>query len=119
MIRDTAEKCKACTLKHLSEAYTILISDDDIDTTIKGAHIYGNLLHAANHVVEYSEDLYKTISKVLTDHFTTDLATLNVEGLQNALIEITRRVYTELPSNSTDHSITIPTIMGKLGQYVR
>ena len=53
MIDQNTEKCRACTVKHLSAALTAL----DDESELKGAYFCGNLVHAANHFMHYSQEL--------------------------------------------------------------
>ena len=72
MINDTAEKCRGCTIKHLSEARVSLQNTENI-TVLDVADICGNLGHAANHFVHYSPDIAEQIRTLRLDSINNDL----------------------------------------------
>ena len=60
MIDLNTEKCRACTVKHLSAALTALDDSDEL----RGAYFCGNLVHAANHFMRYSQFIADKIRKL-------------------------------------------------------
>ena len=77
MINDTAEKCRGCTLKHLT---TVLAWLDDTDhpPVLRGAYICGNLAHAANHFIHYDKMIASKIRMLRIEGVNNDLS-LNLD----------------------------------------
>ena len=72
MINDTAEKCRGCTRKHLSEALVWLDIEGE-EECIRGTYICGNLAHAANHFIHYSTEISDHIRQVRLDAINENL----------------------------------------------
>ena len=72
MINDNAEKCRGCTIKHLSEAFSLLKEGKDLDK-LDIAYICGNLGHAANHFVHFSPEIAAKIRELRLDSINEDL----------------------------------------------
>lgn len=64
MIDLHTEKCRACTLKHLSAALTAL---DDVEDSMAPAYYCGNLVHAANHFLRYDQQISNQIRQLRLD----------------------------------------------------
>ena len=47
----TIESCKACAMKHLSDAL-MWLNDEDAEEVVRNAYISGNLSHASGHLLE-------------------------------------------------------------------
>ena len=67
-----AEKCRACTLKHLSTVL-VYLDDTDTDPILKAAYVVGNLAHAANHFLQYditiSDEIRALRLEIIDDKF--------------------------------------------------
>lgn len=63
MINDSAEKCQGCTLKHLTTAL-VWLEDTEHPEKLKAAYVCGNLAHAANHFVHYSQPIAEKIRQL-------------------------------------------------------
>lgn len=104
MIDQNTEKCKACTVKHLSAALTAL----DDESALKGAYFCGNLVHAANHFMHYSQvlaDEMRQLRLAAQDEslsFTKPLSDIRtkLEGLIKKVTEFVE------PSNNPEVKIT-------------
>lgn len=67
MVNDfDAEKCKQCTMKHLSTAVAVL-RDDGLPDMLRRVYFCGNLSHAANHLVHLDEQLAEDVRGVRID----------------------------------------------------
>lgn len=72
MINNDAEKCRGCTIKHLSEALVGASLSKPL-TKLDIAYICGNLGHAANHFVHFSPELAACIRTLRLDSINDDL----------------------------------------------
>lgn len=63
MIDLNTEKCRACTIKHLSAALAALEDDDKLAP----AYYCGNLVHAANHFMQYDQTISAQIRQLRLD----------------------------------------------------
>lgn len=89
-VLDNVETCKACALKHLSDAL-VWLEDKDAQQAVRAAYISGNLSHASGHLLKLSEPLANDCREIRLDLFnnsfeqTTD--TNAAMGRIKALIE--------------------------------
>ena len=60
------ESCKACTMKHLSDAL-VSSKDPNLSEGLKGFYISGNLSHAGNHIVRLSPAVAAEIRNLRID----------------------------------------------------
>lgn len=66
------ETCKACALKHLSDALQWL-QDAEKPTIVRNAYISGNLSHASGHLLELSEEAANKVRETRLNFFDADL----------------------------------------------
>ena len=94
---DTAEKCKGCTIKHLSDVL-VWLQEEDKPEIVRNAYISGNLSHAANHFIHYSPEIADAIRQLRLDCIGEDLKlSLSVSEIEARLKSIISDVaeYTE------------------------
>lgn len=112
MINDTAEKCRGCTIKHLSEALVWLDAETS-DECIRGAYICGNLAHAANHFVHYSAEIADHIRQFRLDSINENLTlAISIEEARAGIEDLIKQVsaYREPPKVVVTVTPTPPTI---------
>lgn len=104
MLNDNAEKCRGCTIKHLSEVL-VALKDTDTNEVIRNAYICGNLAHAANHFMHYSPAIADNIRTLRLDSINDDLSlALPVTEISQRLSGIIEAVaaYNEKPGETNN-----------------
>ena len=88
MVDNDVEKCRGCTIKHLSDV-VVSLRDTDLTPVIHNAYMCGNLAHAANHFVKYSAEIADQIRTLRLDSINNDLSlALPVEEIEQRLYKI-------------------------------
>ena len=116
VIDNDAEKCRGCTIKHLSEVL-VALGDTDTSELIRNAYICGNLAHAANHFVHYSPKIAEKIRELRLDCINNDLTlALPLTEIGQRLSDIIEQVakYKE-PVKSVDTKVNTGALMTKPG----
>ena len=116
MIKDDyIEKCKNCTLKHLSAAL-LLCDDTDYSPILRAAYFSGNLSHAENHIVKIDETLAANIRDI---RLSTGVEALlenkewDTQSTKTGLAQIIQAVYSFEPKNEPKKAINVPKIEQK------